>query len=116
MMDIAQDAIVGEESRSIDARLQQRLAAKSSSAKLMQEADPQGMFRDQPADCTKDQTAEYHVAQSQEFLEQFQDIFKRIRQTGRQPSQERDVSDSILKAMHYKAKRRSGDGGGGKPT
>mmetsp|Transcript_97787 Transcript_97787/g.273734 ORF Transcript_97787/g.273734 Transcript_97787/m.273734 type:complete len:198 (-) Transcript_97787:228-821(-) len=107
MLDTAQEAIVGEESQSIEARVHDRTGLKSSSAKLMAKTDPQGMFKDRPDDCSKDKNAEFRVCSMGEHLDDFQRVYRRLRNSGRRDDDQRDVSDAILKSMHYKVKRKS---------
>ena len=45
-------------------------------------------------------------------MDTFQDVFRRLRRKGRADDDDRDVSDSILKAMEYARRRKSREGAG----
>ena len=50
----------------------------------------------------------YQVHESQDHLDAFQSVYRRLRRTGRD-SEDRDVSDSLLKAMDYARKKKEKD-------
>lgn len=52
----------------------------------------------------------YQVHESQDHLDAFQSVYRRLRRTGRD-SDDRDVSDSLLKAMDYAKKKKDAKGG-----
>eukprot|EP00930_Biecheleria_cincta_P031079 TRINITY_DN21563_c0_g1_i1.p1 TRINITY_DN21563_c0_g1~~TRINITY_DN21563_c0_g1_i1.p1 ORF type:complete len:190 (+),score=51.00 TRINITY_DN21563_c0_g1_i1:107-676(+) len=97
---------------SIESRLQDRLRQKSTSSKLMEKEDKGGMFRAVPADA-KEAPAwkEFQVKGEIDHLDEFQNVMRRLRRTGRDHD-ERDLSDSMLKAMEYTKKNKKKGGGG----
>lgn len=107
------DAALENDAEAIEARLQQRLLQKASSAALgAQASDEGGMFRILPTDRTVDETVAFQVRPSQEFLDNFQNVFRRLRRNGRRGDDERDVSDSMLKTLLYMKKRKAAAGRG----
>merc|ERR1712129_292300 len=109
-----EEALRTAESDSIEGRLQRRLRDKTSSAQLMSQAgDPAGMFVASPRDLAAKHPSHVHrVAESTEHLNEFQSTLKRLRQTGRDHSDERDVSDSMVKALQYMERRKKNSGNG----
>lgn len=97
---------------SIESRLQDRLRQKSTSSKLMQKEDRAGMFAAIPSDVKAAPVwKEYQVKGEIDHMDEFQDVMKRLRRSGRDHD-DRDLSDSMLKAMEY-AKKKKKKGGGG---
>jgi len=86
---------------SIEARLHRRLDRKESSALLASEGTSNGMFGDKAADCSLDVSSEYHVAPSQDHLAGFQASLRRLRK--KEPV-EKDVAESMKRAIMYKQK------------
>mmetsp|Transcript_88530 Transcript_88530/g.274081 ORF Transcript_88530/g.274081 Transcript_88530/m.274081 type:complete len:202 (-) Transcript_88530:24-629(-) len=109
------DPGAAESHGSIEDRLQHRLQAKDSSTRLSTEAGGhEGMFRAAPADLAPaHRSEEYRVTDGNEHLEAFQSVFRRLRRTGRNPEDDRDVSDSMLKVLEYVQRKKSAAGGGG---
>jgi len=103
------DVTVNDETiTSIEARLESRSQTKSSSQKLMEQQEPAGMFGKEPEDRVEDKYKRYQVEGSSQHLDEFQKVFRRLRSAGRKPiGEDRDVSDAILSALHYKAKRQT---------
>ncbi|CAJ1334140.1 unnamed protein product [Effrenium voratum] len=94
-----------EDAPGIDERLGNRLRPKASSQRLEQAASTEGMYAKLPTDRSTDINKEYQVHESQDHLEAFQKVFRRLRRTGRGES-DQDVSNSILKAMEYARKKK----------
>ncbi|CAL1141790.1 unnamed protein product [Cladocopium goreaui] len=88
-------------SQSIDDRLSNRTETKMSSQRLQQEASVgPGMYAETPKDRTAGVAKTYQVCKSQDHLDAFQSVYRRLRRTGRD-AEDKDVSDSMLKAMEY---------------
>ncbi|CAE8707423.1 unnamed protein product, partial [Polarella glacialis] len=106
-------AQLDENGERIEDRLQCRLKEKASSAQLMAKAGsslgPTGsMFGARPKDLAEEhESAKYQVTASQDHLEQIQNVIARMRRTGRDASDDRDVSDSMMKVMNYQKKHRT---------
>ncbi|CAE7709556.1 unnamed protein product [Symbiodinium pilosum] len=103
------DAEVPEDDQtsSIDSRLSNRLQPKASSQRLMGSTDAAGMYVEIPSDRVEDKAKEYQVHENLDHLDAFQNVYRRLRRTGRD-SGEKDVSDSLLKAMEYAKKKKDG--------
>eukprot|EP00931_Biecheleriopsis_adriatica_P050406 TRINITY_DN29180_c0_g1_i1.p1 TRINITY_DN29180_c0_g1~~TRINITY_DN29180_c0_g1_i1.p1 ORF type:complete len:194 (+),score=51.60 TRINITY_DN29180_c0_g1_i1:59-640(+) len=107
-------ALADDKASSIEARLQDRLKQKESSSALLTKTDEAGMFGSKPSDIAEQHASEaYRVEGSVDHLDTFQDVFRRLRRTGRD-FDDRDVSDSMLKVMDYMKKKKSKEGGSGR--
>ncbi|CAE7942849.1 unnamed protein product [Symbiodinium sp. KB8] len=95
-----------DQASSIDSRLSNRLQLKKSSQQLGSTEGP-GMYAEVPSDRVEDKAKLYHVHESQDHLDAFQNVFRRLRRTGRDET-DKDVSDSMLKAMEYARKKKEG--------
>ncbi|CAK9032273.1 unnamed protein product [Durusdinium trenchii] len=68
---------------SIDSRLGNRAQAKPSSKRLEQESSAgPGMYAKIPEDRTAEVAKKYHVYKSQDHLDAFQSVYRRLRRTG----------------------------------
>eukprot|EP00435_Cladocopium_sp_Y103_P004116 s3052_g1.t1 len=66
--------------------------------RLQQEASVgPGMYAETPKDRTAGVAKAYQVCKSQDHLDAFQSVYRRLRRTGRD-AEDKDVSDSMLKA------------------
>ncbi|CAE7523569.1 unnamed protein product, partial [Symbiodinium sp. CCMP2456] len=95
-----------DQASSIDSRLSNRSQLKASSQQLGSTEGP-GMYAEIPSDRVEDNARLYHVHESQDHLDTFQNVFRRLRRTGRDET-DKDVSDSMLKAMEYARKKKQG--------
>merc|ERR1712110_602592 len=83
-------------SSSIEERLRRRRQKNSNSTSLAEDGT---FFGDAPADRTSDDSASYQpTAIGGEHLDEFQSVYRKLRRTGRNED-DRDVSDSMKKAM-----------------
>lgn len=92
---------------SIEARLERRMSANSASESLEASMDTARMFVAQPTDCVTDVNAFHQPIEAHlDHTENFQKVFRRLRQTGRNDDQ-RDASDSMKKVMQYLEKKKT---------
>ncbi|CAE7348233.1 unnamed protein product [Symbiodinium natans] len=94
-----------DQASSIDSRLSNRMQLKTSSQRLGSTENVDGMYADIPSDRVEDKAKQYQVHDSQDHLDAFQNVYRRLRRTGRDET-DRDVSDSLWKAMEYAKKKK----------
>eukprot|EP00747_Dinoflagellata_sp_TGD_P168218 gnl/TRDRNA2_/TRDRNA2_194091_c0_seq1.p1 gnl/TRDRNA2_/TRDRNA2_194091_c0~~gnl/TRDRNA2_/TRDRNA2_194091_c0_seq1.p1 ORF type:complete len:188 (-),score=35.64 gnl/TRDRNA2_/TRDRNA2_194091_c0_seq1:116-679(-) len=89
----------------IEERLQRRLKRKQSSLGL-ESTQEVGADTSNPVDVQEDPSAKYQVTQRQDHNEHFQDMFRRLRRTGRDPNDERDAGAAMQRVLEYQKGRK----------